>query len=192
MNWLKFCLHWLLGDYLLFRIYILGDAESQKSILPCRIGLICDQTELEKAKGIEIRRWAKANLEGSLVFAAWFENEIAGICIISPKNKGGNNAVWPFKAYEAELTQITTAQNFRNKGVASSLLIEASQEIRKRGIHQVFAKVWHSNAASRMAFAKAGWKYAGFLVEFHPFNRQRTLRFFFSKKELKRMSNYHE
>lgn len=104
MNWLKLRLHWLMGDYLLFRIYILGDAESRKSILPYRIGLICDQTELEKAKDVEIRRWAKANLEGSLVFAAWIENEIAGICIISPKNKGGNNAVSPSQEYKAQLT----------------------------------------------------------------------------------------
>lgn len=182
MNLMRYILKWLLGDYKLFKIYNMKAIVSElPQQLPFRLRPILDRKEIERSNDINIKKWADVNLENSFAFGAWAVGGIVGICIISPRSCIGRDAVWPLDYYEAELTQISTAKDFRNKGIGSSLIFKASQEMQKKGVCRVFAKVWHSNTASIKAFAKAGWICVGFFIELHPFQTKRALRYFLKK-----------
>jgi hypothetical protein len=57
----------------------------------------------------------------------------------------------------AKLVQIVTAQTFRGRGLAPILIAGSAQAMYRDGFRPLFARVWHTNQASRAAFRKARW-----------------------------------
>jgi GNAT superfamily N-acetyltransferase len=57
----------------------------------------------------------------------------------------------------AKLVQIVTAQEYRGRGLATTLIAGSAQAMRSQGFETLLARVWHSNHSSRRAFRKAGW-----------------------------------
>jgi GNAT superfamily N-acetyltransferase len=72
----------------------------------------------------------------------------------------------------AKLVHIVTVPSERGKGVASLLIAESTSIMLQQGFCPLYARIWHSNRPSLSAFARAGWRPCGWLLQANPFRRQ--------------------
>ena len=65
---------------------------------------------------------------------------------------------------EAELVFLETPAPHRGRGYASQLLRQVRFDAAAYGLERLYARVWHSNAASNAAFRKASWNDHGLAI----------------------------
>lgn len=82
---------------------------------------------------------------------------------------------WPLAADEGKLISLETAPAARGRGLAPQVLAHARAEMGRHGIRRLYARVWHSNAASLRAFAKDGWSRHATVIELYPLGRRLRL-----------------
>jgi RimJ/RimL family protein N-acetyltransferase len=64
---------------------------------------------------------------------------------------------WKLGARDAVLVRLLTDPAARGRGLAPSLIAEASATMASDGFERLYAMLWHNNAPSKRAFHKAGW-----------------------------------
>lgn len=106
----------------------------------------------------EIRSQAWSQAADTWLFGAWVEGQLVATCWVQAgetyRRRGGLFGLAPD---EAELAQIVTARAFRGRGIATELIHFAAYQMGARGFRKLYAKIWHDNWASVVAFQKAGW-----------------------------------
>jgi hypothetical protein len=66
--------------------------------------------------------------------------------------------------------------------VATALIAGSYADMRHHGIEHCYARIWHSNYPSLNAFEKANWQPISTVIEFHPFNLGKRLRWVFGTR----------
>lgn len=81
-------------------------------------------------------------------------------------------SIWTLEQDEAALVDIITAQSHRGKGLAPIVMQFATEQLRDRGYHRMYAWVWHNHKSSIRSFEKSGWQYMAFVAELELFGRK--------------------
>lgn len=79
---------------------------------------------------------------------------------------------WPLKVDECKLINLATLPEAKGKGLAPLIISQAAKKMSDLGFRKIYARVWHSNAASLRALAKAGWKRHSLVIEIFPGGRR--------------------
>lgn len=74
---------------------------------------------------------------------------------------------------EAKLVQIVLLPEWRGCGFGRKLIIDSGRAVIAHGFVRLYARVWHSNTASKRAFRQAGWRDLGSVLELYPLRRSR-------------------
>jgi ribosomal protein S18 acetylase RimI-like enzyme len=166
-----------LGDYGIYQVFIDGAATPVRSDIS--VAPIEGPDALAGAADPEIAGLATYARDGTYGFGAWLAGELAAGCWYADAGADSQRSTWPIAAGEAKLLQITTAARFRGKGLARALIAQSAAAMRQRGFGPLYARVWHSNAASQAAFRAAGWEWRALVLEFTPFGIGRPRRLAF-------------
>ena len=184
MKFLKKTIQLILGEYNLYRIYLF---EKIGETLGCdgvfvdeefiKIGEITDATVFSESHDSDIANLASYGGEGAYGFGAWNSaGELVAACWFWDEARYRSRNFWPLKKGQAKLVQINTSKGYQGKGIASSLLLFATEKMICNGFKQIYARIWHSNTPSLKAFEKTGWKYVAFVVEIFPLGRKKPFR----------------
>jgi RimJ/RimL family protein N-acetyltransferase len=85
-------------------------------------------------------------------------------------------AFWPLRDGEAESAYIVTVPELRGHGLAQLVKQYSAIEMRARGFHRAYGKIWHSHHASIRANEKSGFREIALVVDLYPFGGTRRLR----------------
>lgn len=122
---------------------------------------IHDTAEITVSRHPELQRQAWVQEPNTWAFGAWVGDELAAVCWFQARDiyyrRGG---LFKLQDDEAELAQITTAEIFRGRGLATKLIRHAAWEMQSVGFHKLYAKIWRDNISSVTAFEHAGWELA--------------------------------
>jgi ribosomal protein S18 acetylase RimI-like enzyme len=166
-----------LGDYGIYKIFEDKAGPGQEAgnddlvIAP-----IDDPNAIAGSPDAEIAGLAGYARAGTFAFGAWLDGELAACCWYSDASADSQQSTWPIRDGEAKLLQITTAPRCRGRGLARALIAQSSAAMHERGFAPLYARVWHSNAASQAAFLAAGWVRRALVIEFEPFGIGRSRR----------------
>lgn len=112
----------------------------------------------------------------------WFEEEQAvAVCIYWFGGRYQTRGFWPLADTEAKLVQIVTAPKRRGRQIAARLISGSADAMVGRGFTRLFARVWFINTPSLRAFARAGWRNAGTVIEVNPWRAKQPIRLQFGK-----------
>lgn len=103
---------------------------------------------------------------GAHGFAIRLDGRLASHCWFWHGERYRSRNYWPLAEDEAKLIGLATEPAFRGQGLAPRLVALASAEMGRRGFRRLYARIWHSNTASRRAFAKAGWRQHALVADF--------------------------
>lgn len=166
-----------LGDYGIYKIFEDKAGPAQKAPdAPLVIAPIDDPKAIARAPDSEIAALATYARTGTWAFGAWLDGELAACCWYSDASADSQKSTWPIRDGEAKLLQINTAPRFRGRGLARALIGHSSALMRQRGFAPLYARIWHSNAASQAAFLAAGWVRRALVIEVEPFGIGRPRR----------------
>ncbi len=174
-----------LGEYGFYKIFVDGAGAIGGGTMQANAGLAITVREIDVshllagAADAEIAGLASYARGGAYAFGAFLEGELAACCWYADASADSQRSTWPIEADEAKLLQITTALRFRGKGLARALIAQSAAAMRQRGFGPLYARIWHSNAASQLAFVAAGWARRALVVEFEPFGIGRARRIVF-------------
>jgi ribosomal protein S18 acetylase RimI-like enzyme len=160
----------VLGEYGIYQVFVDGAGGAGMPVrTDVTLAPIDDPQVLARAPDAEIAGLAGYARDGVYGFGAWLAGELAAGCWYADAGADSQRSTWPIAAGEAKLLQITTAARFRGKGLARALIAHSAAAMRQRGFGPLYARIWHSNAASQSAFRAAGWKRRALVLEFAPF-----------------------
>jgi len=164
----------LLGGYACFRILTLPP-QATESPRASRCRELTDISELERSAFADLQSLAQYKAQDAFCFVADDGPSIIGACWYWYGETYRRRNFWPLQSREAKLVQVTTAQEYRGRGVAEDLIRFSSSAMFRKGFGPLYARVWHSHKASLRAFEKAGWREIAIVVEIFPFGKK--LRF---------------
>jgi GNAT superfamily N-acetyltransferase len=124
-----------------------------------------------------MKELAKFAGEGAYGFGARVNGELAAVCWYWVGDRYKARNYWPLKPHEAKLVQITTLAPFRGRGIATQLIDYATMRMRQHGFVRFYARIWHSNKASIVAFTRAGWIHAATVCDIFPFGTKARWRY---------------
>lgn len=163
----------LFGDYGIYRVYVCeppwlsaNDAPSFEvgPLMPEELAQAGEElSELDWYFGPECRAFACRD-GGALIAVAFFW--------YGERYRQRN--FWPLQTGEAKLVQLLTIRAARGRGAATVLVREATRAMFAQGFSRVFARVWHSNLASVLAFERAGFRRCADVVEVFPLQSARS------------------
>lgn len=179
MTVVKAVAHRLLDDYEVYRILQLTP-EDIKAGPPVgldgmRIRPLRDPAELSASAYPEIRALARYAGSDSKCFVCERGNDIAAASWFWYGDTYLRRNFWPLTYGEAKLIQITTAVQFRNRCIATTLIRYACDEMFKAGFTRLYARVWHSHRASLNVFAKVGWREVALVITMQAFGKSLRL-----------------
>jgi len=73
---------------------------------------------------------------------------------------------WPLAQGDVKLIELGVRENARGKGLAVKIVVDSAERIFALGFRRLFARVWHSHAASYRAFERAGWRNVALVVSY--------------------------
>lgn len=165
----------LLGEYAFYRILTLAVQPGQAPQPSGRCRELADTSELETSPSPELRMLANYRAPDAFCFVAQEGPTIIGACWYWHGETYRRRNFWPLQAREAKLVQVTTALNYRAKGVAEDLIRFSSAAMFQKGFNRLYARIWHSHVASLRAFEKAGWHEIALVLEIYPLGRKLRL-----------------
>lgn len=173
------------GDYAIYHIYSSSPDELSASgagaknnftVKPVDQGTInsCGETQIREQGG-----YAGA---GSHAYACFDGDHIVGVCFYWFGDRYLKRNFWPLTAGEAKLVQIIVLPEMRGRGVATTLIESSCRDLLAKGFNRAYARIWHSNTPSLMAFERAHWMRIGTVVELNPFRLKTPIRMRFGAK----------
>jgi len=169
----------LLGPYALYRVYEHwepGPELSEPTGGEVTLAQLEDADELDRSPDLALRGLAEYAGPDAFGFEARVDGSLAAACWFWAGERYKSRNFWPLQADEAKLIQITTAEQFRGRGIAPRLIRFASSRMYGLGYRRLYARIWHSNRASIVAFKKAGWREVAFVIEVAPLGIKRPWR----------------
>jgi len=150
----------LLKDYAYYTIF-----ERTRQDAPPRVRAPADRAFVEVGAE-DLARAADAGIRGTAgycgpqcaVFACVDAGEIVGVCVYwwNPRYRERN--FWPLADDDAKLVELLVVPSMRGRGIASTLIAQSAETMFARGFRRLYARVWHSHAASQRSFLAAGWR----------------------------------
>lgn len=170
--------HALLGDYALYRIWQFDARSVQAPSGPLQVRALQASDLAAPAVAPELQEAGWYFGEDSLGFGCFDGPQLVGLTFYWHGQRYKARRSWPIEPQAAKLVHIVTAPAHRGRGVASALIGQSSQEVLGQGFKRLYARIWHSNTPSLAAFARAGWRPCGWLVQINPLRLSRpwTLR----------------
>jgi GNAT superfamily N-acetyltransferase len=110
--------------------------------------------------------------EQAACFVAEKQSEVIAACWYWFGETYQRRNFWPLRPEEAKLVQITSAVMARGRGVAAALIRFSTEQMLEAGFNALYARVWHSHAASLRAFENAGWREHAKVLEASPLGRR--------------------
>jgi RimJ/RimL family protein N-acetyltransferase len=168
----------VLGEYGIYYIYTRGIEQGDSSI-PETVDLKfvrVDQSAVESSTDESILRQVLYHGTQSLAYACVDGDRIVAVCYFWHGDRYRERNFWPLSSGEAKLVQIVTIPEMQGRGIAPRLIGYASRDMFQQGFQRLFARIWHSNLASRKAFQRAGWRQVALVVEGQLLGRGRILR----------------
>lgn len=165
--------------YRIFALFRPGDAPIGDSGV--RVACLDDAEALASSSSPELRALVHYTGTEALAFGLYAGSELAGACFYWFGERYRARGFIELPAGAAKLVQITTAPAFRGRGLAPILIQQSAQAMFARGFTPLYARVWHSHAASIRAFRKAGWTETSMVTTFslpffgRPFKRIRAV-----------------
>jgi len=149
----------LLGEYAVYYIYACkaGQGERFASIASGMRFAPVDERQVEASKDPLIAGHARYHGSQAQGYGCFRGAEIVGLCYFWHGARYRERNFWPLVEREAKLVQITVVPKVRGRAVATNLIACASEDMFQKGFRCLYARIWHSNTASRRAFQRAGW-----------------------------------
>jgi GNAT superfamily N-acetyltransferase len=117
-----------------------------------------DRRALESSDAVEIRALASYAGTEALGFGAFVDGRVVAACWYWFGDRYRTRGFIQLPPYAAKLVQVTTAGDWRRRGVAAALVTESARLMAAHGFELLYARVWHSHTASASVFLKAGWR----------------------------------
>ena len=153
---------------------------AKKIFGPYTIFIILSDSFSEKNKytsDVRIMAWDEAALNKT-INGSWhfsYVNEV-GVrlctCAVWYGDRYKKRGYWPLKDDECKLISLETLPQAKGRGLAPLVISQATLKMSALGFRKIYARVWHSNAASLRAFAKAGWARHALVIEIFPCGRR--------------------
>jgi ribosomal protein S18 acetylase RimI-like enzyme len=143
---------------------------------PFRTGPITDVTEMMSGAP-EIQDLAQYAGPDAFGLGAWLDAKLVGACWYWYGNRYRSRGFINLPEHAAKLVQVTVRTDHRGRGIAPLLIARSARALGELGFTDLYARVWHSNEASRAAFRKASWTELGLDVSVSTFVRRRPFRF---------------
>lgn len=168
----------VLGDYSAYHIYSFA---ADNSRAPAREAKGFRFTTVDRAQVAASRDPAiaqRATYHGleTFAYACLDGARIVGVCYFWYGAQYRERNFWPLAENEAKLVELVTVPDMCSRGVASHLIRDAADDMLRMGFERLYARIWHSNAASLTAFRRAGWERVATVLEIHPLRRRLPLR----------------
>lgn len=143
---------------------------------PFRTGEITDLADI-RAGSPELRDLAQYAGSEAFGLGAWLDAELVGACWYWYGDRYRSRGFLDLPAHAAKLVQVTVDTRYRGRGIAPLLIARSASALSELGFTGLYARIWHSNEASRAAFRKAQWTELGLDVSVSTFLRRRPFRF---------------
>ena len=148
----------LLGVFgIKYKRYQIYECPRPSPVIPGQAAVHPVNAEILANAQIELRQIGYDGLEAK-GFGIDVHGELASVCWYwygAHYQKQRGFITLPAKG--AKLVQIVTAQQFRGRGLATTLIAGSAHAMHSQGFETLLARVWHTNHSSRRAFRKAGW-----------------------------------
>lgn len=158
-------LRWVLSDYAAYRIYMLERPESLSSgssdLLPVEVQAL---RRTQSAILGKLSDWGGPGAHGFMLSEG---GQPAAVCWYwhGDQYRTRRN-FWPLAAGDAKLIELGVRENARGKGLAVRIVVDSAERMFALGFRRLFARVWHSHAASYRAFERAGWRNVALVVTY--------------------------
>ena len=169
----------LLGDYAIYHVYSRTgrqEAAPRSKVPPSFRCISIDQQSIEASADPVIRNQAGYAGAGASAYACFDGERIVGICFYWFGERYLQRNFWPLTDGEAKLVQIITLPDMRGRGIARALIAGSSESMQEKSFHRLYARIWHSNTPSLLAFEHAGWTRVATVIEINPLRRSRAIR----------------
>lgn len=169
-----------LGEYSLYRIYSSpsnerGEEPSEAANKSFRVEPV-DERTLDASEDALIRDQAGYCGPGARAYACFDGDRIVGVCFYWFGDRYLKRNFWPLESSEAKLVQIISLPEMRGRGVATTLIKGSCQAMISNGFRRAYARIWHSNQPSLMAFERARWERVASVLEINPLRLNRPIR----------------
>lgn len=172
---LKRVLRACLGEYDFYRILTLA-TPAAGGAQHCECKELDRPSELSTSPFPEIRALGRYDAKEARCFVALDGHTIISACWYWYGDTYKHRNFWPLQPNEAKLVQVTTASAFRGRGIAEALIRFSSAAMFGKGFGPLYARVWHSHAASLRTFEKAGWREVAIVLDIFPLGRKYRLQ----------------
>lgn len=158
-------LRWVLSDYAAYRIYMLERPavrpEARSDLLPAEADALRGTQSAILGK---LSDWGGPGAHG---FMLRDDGQPAAVCWYwhGDQYRAKRN-FWPLVQGDAKLIELGVRENARGKGLAVKIVVESADRMFALGFRRLFARVWHSHAASYRAFERAGWRNVALVVSY--------------------------
>jgi GNAT superfamily N-acetyltransferase len=162
----------VLGDYAVYRLWVTDRPSKQTtdSSLNVRRVVHADLDATDTDQVLREAAWYFGNECDA--FGCFDKNRLVGLACYWHGQRYRSRNSWPIEHRAAKLVHIVTVPSERGKGVATLLIAESTSRMLQKGFCTLYARIWHSNRPSLSAFARAGWRPYGWLLQANPLRRQ--------------------
>lgn len=175
----------LFGDYLIYYVY----SRSWSDISPpppnrptaFRFGQV-DLATIQSSRDSLIQDQASYHGPGSRAYAGFVGDRVVSLCFYWFGERYKIRNFWPLADDEAKLVHVITLPEMRGRGIASLLIAFSCVDMMQMGFLKLYARIWHSNTPSLLAFQRAGWTRVSMVIEINPFRRIRPFRICFGAR----------
>ena len=175
MGILSSCARWLFGEYSLYFVYRWQSGGQGEVSISDQL-LRPTANELLRSERTLLAEQAWYLGSGCDAFAMADEAGIAAVCFYWHGERYKQRGFWPLSPGEAKLVQIVVDPSARGKGLAKQLIEASAASMRQQGWQSLYARIWHSNKPSLLAFERAAWQRIAIVAELYPMGSKRKLR----------------
>lgn len=140
-----------------------------------------EKSRIESSADRLIREQLAYHGSGAHAYGCLDGSEIVAVCYFWHGTAYAKRNFWPLAEREAKLVQIVTTPQMRGRGIASGLILFASDAMFRQGFRRLYARIWHSNTSSLKSFEKAGWIRIATVIEVFPLQAKRAWRITFHR-----------
>ena len=162
----------ILGEYGFYQVWVTNRPSNQTtdSILTVRRAVSADLDAPDTDQVLREAAWYFG--DECDAFGCFDKNRLVGLACYWHIQRYRSRNSWPIEHGAAKLVHIVTSPSERGKGVATLLIAESTSIMLREGFGALYARIWHSNKPSLSAFARAGWRPCGWLLQANPLRRQ--------------------
>jgi len=155
----------VVSDYAAYRIYML---ERPASLQPDPLELKPADPEALAGSGsailAKLSNWRGPNGHGFMLCSG---GQAAAVCWYwwGEQYRTRRN-FWPLAEGDAKLIELGVREDARGRGLAVKIVVDSAERMFTLGFLRLFARVWHSHAASYRAFERAGWRNVALVISY--------------------------